>query len=78
MHIQFYRKTLKKIRVHMLEGNGRAPPPPVEGEKKGERERGKEIRDKKKDIRDISYKQTITTTINNNLNNIIRQVRLES
>ena len=38
-------------------------PPPVEGEKKGERERGKEIRDKQKDIRDISYKQTITTTI---------------
>ena len=46
----------------MLEGNGRAPPP-VEGEKKGERERGKEKRNKEKDIRYISYKQTITTTI---------------
>ena len=74
--MQVYRKDLKKIRVHMRKGNGR--PPPVEGEKKGERERGKEIRDKEKDIRDISYKQTITTTINMNLNNIIRQVRLES
>ena len=62
VHIQFHRKTLKKIRVHMLEGNGRAPPPCRGGKEggKGKRKRRKRKKIKKKRK---SYKTTIKTTI---------------
>ena len=48
MHMQLGRKCLTKVRVHMQTLNGRAPPP-VEGEKKGEREEGKRKDLKKKE-----------------------------
>ena len=61
VHMQSCRKMLTKMRVHMRTLNGRAPPP-VEGEKKGEREEGKRKKERRKRKKDKSYKQTNLTT----------------
>ena len=72
--VQHARKTSQNARAHTVlqknlqkdarahTGNEWKGPPPVEGEKKGEREEGKRKKERRKRKKDKSYKQTNLTT----------------
>ena len=74
MRVPHARKRVQNARAHRVlqenaYKNARAHadfewkgPPPVEGEKKGEREEGKRKKERRKRKKERSYKQTIITT----------------